>query len=178
LGALPGACEEVGFKATAKQELYQWTENGPDGRFAHSASAAKSGWSSRRPKPTPVSIGERRRPDPNGHPGYLRVDTVHQGGRDGAKDVYHINAVDEVTQRQIVGAAPHISEAWLMPRLEAMPAQFPFHIQTACRAPGCQAGRDGRRAYHAHHRQIQRYFVKRLQRLGLNVTVEPVPEAA
>jgi hypothetical protein len=30
-------------------------------------------------KPTAVTIGERRRPDPQGQPGYLRVDTVHQG---------------------------------------------------------------------------------------------------
>ncbi len=29
-------------------------------------------------KPTAVTIGERRRPDPQGQPGYLRVDTVHQ----------------------------------------------------------------------------------------------------
>ena len=49
-------------------------------------------------RPTAVSIGERRRPDPQGQPGFLRVDTVHQGDRDGVKGVYHINAVDEVTQ--------------------------------------------------------------------------------
>jgi len=30
-------------------------------------------------RPSPVAIGERRRPDPGGRPGYLRVDTVHQG---------------------------------------------------------------------------------------------------
>ena len=29
-------------------------------------------------RPTAVTIGERRRPDPQGQPGYLRVDTVHQ----------------------------------------------------------------------------------------------------
>ena len=57
-------------------------------------------------RPTAVSIGERRRPDPQGQPGFLRVDTVHQGDRDGVKGVYHINAVDEVTQWQVVGA-PH-----------------------------------------------------------------------
>jgi hypothetical protein len=34
--------------------------------------------------------------------------------------VYHINAVDEVTQWQVVGATAYISEAWLMPVLEAM----------------------------------------------------------
>ena len=30
-------------------------------------------------RPTAVSIGERRKPDPQGQPGYLRLDTVHQG---------------------------------------------------------------------------------------------------
>jgi transposase InsO family protein len=80
-------------------------------------------------RPTPVSIGERRRPDPQGRPGYLRVDTVHQGDDlDGSKGVYHINAVDEVTQWEVVGAAPQISEAWLIPVLEAMLSQFPFPI--------------------------------------------------
>jgi hypothetical protein len=49
-------------------------------------------------RPTPVNIGERRRPEPDSRPGYLRVDTVHQGDLDGIKGVYHINAVDEVTQ--------------------------------------------------------------------------------
>ena len=81
-------------------------------------------------RPTQVSIGERRRPEPNGRPGYLRVDTVHQGDRDGIKGVYHINAVDEVTQRQVVGAAAQISEAWLQPVLEAMLEQFPFRIRS------------------------------------------------
>jgi transposase InsO family protein len=80
-------------------------------------------------RPTQVSIGERRRPDPQGRPGYLRVDTVHQGDQDGIKGVYHINAVDEVTQWQVVGATAQISEAYLLPVLEAMLKQFPFHIR-------------------------------------------------
>jgi len=80
-------------------------------------------------RPTAVSIGERRAPRPEGRPGYLRVDTVHQGDQDGAKGVYHINAVDEVTQWQVVGATAQISEAWLIPVLEAILAQFPFRIQ-------------------------------------------------
>lgn len=80
-------------------------------------------------RPAPVSIGERRRPNPQGRPGYLRVDTVHQGDDlDGSKGVYHINAVDEVTQWEVVGATPQISEAWLIPVLEVMLAQFPFAI--------------------------------------------------
>jgi len=80
-------------------------------------------------RPTAVTIGERRRPDPGGRPGYLRVDTVHQGDEDGVKGIYHINAVDEVTQWQVVGAAAQISEAWLMPVLEALLTQFPFQIR-------------------------------------------------
>ena len=55
-------------------------------------------------RPTAVSIGERRKPDPQGRPGYLRVDTVHQGDQDGSKGVYHLNAVDEVTQWQGCGS--------------------------------------------------------------------------
>ena len=34
----------------------------------------------------------------------------------GAKGVYHINAVDEVTQWQVVGATPRSVRAWLEPR--------------------------------------------------------------
>jgi transposase InsO family protein len=79
-------------------------------------------------RPTAVSIGERRRPEPQGRPGYLRVDTVHQGDQEGVKGVYHINAVDEVTQWEIVGATGQISEAYLKPVLEAMLRQFPFRI--------------------------------------------------
>lgn len=80
-------------------------------------------------RPTPVAIGERRKPEPNGFPGYLRIDTVHQGDQDGVKGLYHINAVDEVTQWQVVGATPYISEAWLLPVLEAILDQFPFRIR-------------------------------------------------
>jgi len=54
---------------------------------------------------------------------------VHQGDRDGVKGIYHINAVDEVTQWEIVAATPQISEYWLIPLLEQMLAQFPFVIR-------------------------------------------------
>ena len=79
-------------------------------------------------RPTPVSIAERRKPDPRGRPGFLRIDTVHQGDWDGVKGVYHINAVDAVTQWQVVGCAGKISEHYLIPGLEAMLHQFPFRI--------------------------------------------------
>ena len=80
-------------------------------------------------RPTGVSIGERRRPDPQGQPGYLRVDTVHQGDQDGMKGVYHINAVDEITQWQVMGCAAQIGEAWLLPVLQALLEQFPFRVR-------------------------------------------------
>jgi transposase InsO family protein len=80
-------------------------------------------------KPTAVNIGERRKPDPQGRPGFLRVDTVHQGDLDGEKGVYHINAVDEVTQWQVVAATGQISEAYLLPVLEQMIEQFPFRVR-------------------------------------------------
>jgi transposase len=39
-------------------------------------------------RPAKVSIGERRKPAPNGVPGYLRLDTVHQGdGPDGKREL-------------------------------------------------------------------------------------------
>lgn len=79
-------------------------------------------------RPSGVSIGERRKPDPQGRPGFLRVDTVHQGDWEGAKGVYHINAVDTVTQWQVVGCVSGISERYLLPVLEAMLHQFPFRI--------------------------------------------------
>ena len=79
-------------------------------------------------KPTGVTIAERRRPNPQGRPGYLRLDAVHQGDQNGAKGVFHINAVDEVTQWQIVAATERISEAWLLPVLKTMLEQFPFRI--------------------------------------------------
>lgn len=74
------------------------------------------------------NIGVRRKPDPQGKPGYLRVDTVHQGDLDKVKSVYHINLVDEVTQWEVVVCVQGISEQWLRPALEAALLQFAFII--------------------------------------------------
>ena len=79
-------------------------------------------------RPVKINIGERRKPFPAGRPGYLRVDSVHQGDLDGIKGVYLINAVDEVTQFQVICAVEKISEAFLLPVLEAVMAAFPFVI--------------------------------------------------
>jgi transposase InsO family protein len=80
-------------------------------------------------RPVQVAIGERRRPQPGGKPGYLRVDTVHQGDLDGVKGVYHINAVDEVTQWQVVGSVSAITQTHLEPVLRAILSHFPFLIR-------------------------------------------------
>jgi transposase InsO family protein len=98
-------------------------------RLRHTAAYRKRNTGYQPTRPTPIPIGERRRPQPHGVPGYLRIDTVHQGDQDGRKGIYHINAVDEVTQWEIVAATPQISEIWLLPVLEAILEQFPFVIR-------------------------------------------------
>lgn len=98
-------------------------------RFRNSEAYRKRNASYQPTRPTPIPIGERRKPRPEGRPGYLRIDTVHQGDRAGNKGLYHINAVDEVTQWEIVAAAPQISELWLIPVLEQLLAQFPFTVR-------------------------------------------------
>jgi transposase InsO family protein len=79
-------------------------------------------------RPTRAQIAQRRKPHPQGRPGYLRLDTVHQGDLDGIKGVYHINAVDEVTQFQCVFSVERISERFLIPILKALIETFPFSI--------------------------------------------------
>lgn len=74
-------------------------------------------------------IGVRRKPTPNGEPGYIRVDTVHQGDFDKQKGVYHINAVDEVTQFEVVCTVEKISEQYLIPVLADLLDNFPFVIK-------------------------------------------------
>jgi transposase InsO family protein len=107
-------------------------------------------------RPTVSSLGERRQPQPNGQPGYLRVDTVHQGDLDGVKGVYHINAVDEVTQFEIVCSVEKISERYLIPVLEDLLEQFPFIIL----------------AFHADNgsEYINKYVVKLLNKLLIELT--------
>ena len=78
---------------------------------------------------TADQIGVRRAPAPDGRPGFIRIDTVHQGDQDGVKGLYHINAVDCVTQWEIVATVQKISEAYLLPVIEQMLAQFPFDLQ-------------------------------------------------
>jgi len=78
---------------------------------------------------TQVRIGVRKAPAPQGLPGYIRIDTVHQGDQDGLKGVYHINAVDIVTQWELVAAVERISEVYLLPVIALMLQGFPFAIR-------------------------------------------------
>jgi len=80
-------------------------------------------------RPRQIKIGDRRKPNPQGKPGYLRVDSVHQGDLDGVKGLYHINAVDEETQMQVIFSVAHISERFLLPALEQLLERFPFVIE-------------------------------------------------
>ncbi|MBI5734162.1 MAG: integrase, partial [Candidatus Kerfeldbacteria bacterium] len=79
-------------------------------------------------KPTATAIGERIKPEPNGKPGYLNVDTVHQGDKDGEKGVYHINIVDSITQFEFVGCVEAISELFMDEILTQLLSKFPFTI--------------------------------------------------
>ncbi len=69
----------------------------------------------RQTRSTTVSIGKRQKPTPEGKPGFLRVDTVHLGDREGEKGIYVINIVDEVTRFQHLGAVPNVTEYYLVP---------------------------------------------------------------
>jgi hypothetical protein len=76
-----------------------------------------------------VPIGIRKAPAPQGLPGYIRIDTVHQGDQDGVKGVYHINAVDIVTQWERVASVERISEAYLLPVIALLLEGFPFAVR-------------------------------------------------
>jgi len=79
-------------------------------------------------RPVVSRIGERVKPEAQGKPGYLRIDTVHQGDREGRKGVYHINTVDEVTQWEVVVSVERMTENHLASILEDLLSQFPFNI--------------------------------------------------
>ena len=79
-------------------------------------------------RPTQVPIGERRKPEPNNRPGFVCVDTVHQGDKLGEKGVYHVNLVDMVTQYEYIGAVEGISEKFMKPILEELLKKFPFTV--------------------------------------------------
>lgn len=81
----------------------------------------KSGWINHT-KARTVQIGQTMKPESFGRPGSIRVDAVNQ------RDIYHINAVDEVTQWEVVFCVPQITEDWMLIALKEIFSQFPFKI--------------------------------------------------
>lgn len=79
-------------------------------------------------KPTQVKIGLRQKPQPNGQPGFIRVDTVHQGDSSSEKGVYHINTADEITQFELIGSVQRITEQFMLPLLLKIINSYPFKI--------------------------------------------------
>jgi hypothetical protein len=69
-----------------------------------------------------INIGKTKKPENNSIPGSIRVDTVHQ------RDVFHINAVDEIIQWEVVACVPQITEEYLSPALQLLLEQFPFVV--------------------------------------------------
>jgi transposase InsO family protein len=79
-------------------------------------------------RPTKIAIGLREKPQPNGKPGFIRVDSVHQGDKGTVKGLYHINSVDEVTQFEIIGAVETLTEEHMLPMLKRLIEEYPFVI--------------------------------------------------
>ena len=80
-------------------------------------------------RPKAAAIGRRCKPQPNNQPGYIRIDSVHQGDQGKRKGVYHINAVDAVTQFQVVITLERINEEHMLPALKSVLTVFPFKIK-------------------------------------------------
>ncbi|MDE2325969.1 MAG: hypothetical protein KGL51_15085 [Betaproteobacteria bacterium] len=110
-----------------------------------------------------ATIGVRRAPAPEGRPGFIRIDSVHQGDLDGVKGLYHIDAVDCVTQWQVVASVQTISEAHMLPVIAQMLQQFRlarqlarghqapalgYHARTPAATRPCALRRPGRRGTH------------------------------
>lgn len=81
-----------------------------------------------RTDPKGAAIAVRRAPVPEDRPGFIRIDSVHQGNQHGERGVYHINAVDCVTQWEVVATVPTLTRVHMLPVLRAMLDQFPFRI--------------------------------------------------
>ncbi len=112
----------------ARFERLAHISNGHLYNLRHSAGYQRQRHHIDKTRPSPVRIGERRKPFPDGRPGFLRVDSVHQGDQDGIKGLYHVNAVDEVTQMQLIVSVEKISERYLLPALEQLLDSLPFII--------------------------------------------------
>src|SRR3990167_9392741 len=95
-------------------------------RRARGYAAKRRHWTKTRGHSVPIA--ERRAPSPDNRPGFIRIDSVHQGDQDGMKGLYHINAVDCITQYEVVATCEQLSEAFLLPVLRQILAGFPFAV--------------------------------------------------
>ena len=95
-------------------------------RQAYGYAVRRRHWTKTRGQNVPIGI--RRPPTSQGRPGFIRIDSVHQGDQDGVKGLYHINAVDCITQFEIVATCERLNEAFLLPVIETMFNSFPFPI--------------------------------------------------
>jgi hypothetical protein len=78
--------------------------------------------------PVQNTIGERRKPDPKGSLGYIRVDSVHGGDKDEQKGIYYINFIDEILQWEIVVCVPAIERSCLEKVYKEILDSFPYKI--------------------------------------------------
>lgn len=103
-----------------------------------------------------IGIGQRQKPQPQGRPGFIRIDSVHQGDRLKIKGVYHINSIDEITQFEFIGAVEQITEEFMLPLLERLLKAYPFKIM----------------GFHADNGSefINQYVVAMLNRLLIKLT--------
>ncbi len=78
-----------------------------------------------------VAIGERRKPQPEGRPGYLRVDMVHQGDLDGIKVCVSASTRSTKSRSGASGGSCFlaITQTHLEPVLRAILQQFPFLVR-------------------------------------------------
>ena len=100
---------------------------------ASSASLTSASPGSTGPDASPSKTRTRRdrspaSPGPTASPASC-ASTPSTSATDGRKGVYIINVVDEVTQFQHLGAAPRITQHFLVPVLEALLSAFPFTVQ-------------------------------------------------
>ena len=138
--------------------------NGHLHNLRHSTTCARRRGATPQPtRPVQVAIGERRRPQPFGRPGWVRVDTVHQGDLDGIKGLYHLNLVDEVTQFQCIGSVEHIHAACLAPIRDALLRAFPFTLHgfhRPCFFPREEADDKGRIRRRYRHADVMTPYEK------------------
>jgi transposase InsO family protein len=78
--------------------------------------------------PVQNTIGKRIKPEPRNTPGYIRVDSVHGGDKDGEKGLYYVNFIDEVTQWETVVCVPSISQEDLKEVYKEVLEGFPYRI--------------------------------------------------